>query len=202
MTNVPHMGARRLFRAALLANVAFGGLAALTGTAHAEEEQGARAEPVIIVTARKQEETLQEVPVTITSVGGGTIEDYNINDVSGVVTRVPTLNVQVGGSGSGGQISLRGVGSSNISASFDSAVAFDFDGVQVSTMRMVQAGFFDTRQIDVLKGPQSLFFGKSASAGSSRSGPKIRPSRGKSAARHPTSLKRRVTCCRATSRVR
>jgi iron complex outermembrane receptor protein len=65
----------------------------------------------------------------------------------------------------GPEPSLRGVGSSNISASFDSAVAFDFDGVQVSTMRMVQAGFFDVEQIDVLKGPQSLFFGKSASAG-------------------------------------
>lgn len=119
----------------------------------------------IIVLARRQAETLQEVPVTITSVSSETLEKYNVDKVEDVVSRVPTLNVQVGGSGSGGQLSLRGVGSSNISASFDSAVAFDFDGVQVSTMRLVQAGFFDTQQIDVLKGPQSLFFGKSASAG-------------------------------------
>jgi iron complex outermembrane receptor protein len=98
-------------------------------------------------------------------VSGELLEKYGVDQVADVVSRVPTLNVQVGGSGSGGQLSLRGVGSSNISAAFDSAVAFDFDGVQVSTMRMVQAGFFDTQQIDVLKGPQSLFFGKSASAG-------------------------------------
>ncbi|WP_296678910.1 TonB-dependent receptor [Novosphingobium sp.] len=119
----------------------------------------------IIVTARKQNESLQEVPVTITSVGADVIDKYSVSDVASVVNRVPTLKVQVGGSGSGGQINLRGVGSSAISAAFDSAVALDYDGVQVSTMRLVQAAFVDTAQIDVLKGPQSLFFGKSASAG-------------------------------------
>ncbi|QTD55202.1 TonB-dependent receptor [Parasphingorhabdus cellanae] len=103
--------------------------------------------------------------MTVTAIGGDTLEKFQVDQIADVVSRVPALNVQVGGSGSGGQISLRGVGSSNISAAFDSAVAFDFDGVQVSTMRMVQAGFFDVEQIDVLKGPQSLFFGKSASAG-------------------------------------
>ncbi|MGB3807685.1 MAG: TonB-dependent receptor [Erythrobacter sp.] len=120
---------------------------------------------VIIVRARRQTETLQEVPVTVTVIGGDTLNKFNVDQVADVTSRVPTLNVQVGGSGSGGQLSLRGVGSSNISAAFDSAVAFDFDGVVVSTMRLVQAGFFDTQQIDVLKGPQSLYFGKSASAG-------------------------------------
>ena len=119
----------------------------------------------IIVTARKQNETLQEVPVTIAVVSGKTLEDYHATKAEDVASRIPTLNVQVGGSGSGGTIALRGVGSSAISASFDSAIAFDFDGVQVSTMRLVQAGFYDVGQIEVLKGPQSLYFGKSASAG-------------------------------------
>ncbi|WP_169829180.1 TonB-dependent receptor [Tsuneonella mangrovi] len=119
----------------------------------------------IIVMARKQAETLQDTPVTIATIGGGTLKNYAMTDVQNVSDRVPTLNVQVGGSGSGGQISLRGIGSSNISAAFDSAVAFDYDGVQISTMRMVQAAFFDVKQVDVLKGPQSLYFGKSATAG-------------------------------------
>ncbi|MFC4295577.1 TonB-dependent receptor [Novosphingobium tardum] len=119
----------------------------------------------IIVTARKANETLQEVPVTVSVVDRKTLDDYHVNHVEDVASRVPTLNVQIGGSGSGGQLSLRGVGSSNISAAFDSAVAFDFDGVQISTMRLVQAGFFDVGQVEVLKGPQSLYFGKSATAG-------------------------------------
>lgn len=132
------------------------------GATAGDDEFGDR---VILVQARKQTETLQEVPVSVTAIGGDTLEKFSVDNVADVTSRVPTLNVQVGGSGSGGQLSLRGVGSSNISAAFDSAVAFDFDGVTVSTMRLVQPGFFDVAQIDVLKGPQSLFFGKSATAG-------------------------------------
>ncbi len=138
--------------------------AALAQSAPADEEN-LRDIAVITVTARKQDETLQEVPVTVTAVTRDTLETYGVNQVADIVSRVPTLSVQVGGSGSGGTISLRGVGSSAISASFDSAVAFDYDGVVISTMRLVQAGFFDVDQIDVLKGPQSLYFGKSATAG-------------------------------------
>ncbi|WP_160777772.1 TonB-dependent receptor [Parerythrobacter jejuensis] len=161
--------ARRM-RPAFYASAAGIAMLAAPGIAHAQDaDDGASSDGAtgneIIVLARRQEETLQEVPVTVTVIGGDTLEKYSVDQVADVVSRVPTLNVQVGGSGSGGQLSLRGVGSSNISAAFDSAVAFDFDGVQVSTMRLVQAGFFDTQQIDVLKGPQSLFFGKSASAG-------------------------------------
>jgi iron complex outermembrane receptor protein len=152
-------------RRALMCGAALGGLAAVPSTALAQDSAEADAMPVIVVQARRQNETLQEVPVTVTAIGGETLQKYNIDQVADVVSRVPTLNVQVGGSGSGGQLSLRGVGSSNISAAFDSAVAFEYDGVVVSSMRLVQAGFFDVEQIDVLRGPQSLFFGKSATAG-------------------------------------
>jgi iron complex outermembrane receptor protein len=157
----------RIARSTLLCGAALGGLSALPNTALAQDnaEPAADNMPVIIVQARRQNETLQEVPVTVTAIGGETLQRYNIDQVADVVSRVPTLNVQVGGSGSGGQLSLRGVGSSNISAAFDSAVAFEYDGVIVSSMRLVQAGFFDVEQIDVLRGPQSLFFGKSATAG-------------------------------------
>jgi iron complex outermembrane receptor protein len=128
-------------------------------------DQGLTGAAPIIVTARLQEESLQDVPVAVTAIGGDTLDTFQIDRFEDVVTRVPSLNVQVGGSGSGGQLSLRGVGSSNISAAFDSAVAFDFDGVQISTMRLVQSGFMDVAQIEIMRGPQSLYFGKSASAG-------------------------------------
>lgn len=155
-------------RRALLCGAALSGITALPSAAFAQDAATAEADddvPVIVVQARRQNETLQEVPVTVTAIGGETLERYSIDQVADFTSRVPTLNVQVGGSGSGGQLSLRGVGSSNISAAFDSAVAFEYDGVVVSTMRMVQAGFFDVEQVDVLRGPQSLFFGKSATAG-------------------------------------
>jgi iron complex outermembrane recepter protein len=156
------------WKRAWLVSAAIGSLA-LPQVAFAQAEAAEAAEDeeagVITVIARKNTESLQDVPVTVSAVTAETLDNYGVNQVQDVASRVPTLSVQVGGSGSGGTIALRGVGSSAISASFDSAVAFDMDGVVMSSMRLVQAGFFDLKQIDVLKGPQSLFFGKSASAG-------------------------------------
>ena len=153
----------RLFLLGSAANVAFCAFAfpAAAQEAPADEDDNS----TIIVYARKQSETLQEVPVAVTVLGGAALKEFQVNEIADVVTRVPALNVQVGGSGAGGQITLRGIGSTNISAAFDSAVAFNFDGVSLSTQRLVQAAFFDVEQIEVLKGPQSLYFGKSASAG-------------------------------------
>lgn len=158
----------RVSRSSLLASAAMLGIVSLSAPAFAQTDPEADAEAdgkMIVVLARKQAETLQEVPVAVTVLGREGLEKYQVNEIADVVSRVPALNVQVGGSGAGGQITLRGVGSTNISAAFDSAVAFNFDGVSVSTQRLVQAAFFDVEQIEVLKGPQSLYFGKSASAG-------------------------------------
>jgi iron complex outermembrane recepter protein len=119
----------------------------------------------IVVTARKQSESLQKTPVTITAVAGSELARFGYDKPENVASRIPALNVSCCGSGSGAQVSMRGVGTSYLSAAFDSAVALDFDGVVVSSMRVLQSGFFDMRQIEVLKGPQSLYFGKSASAG-------------------------------------
>ncbi len=119
----------------------------------------------IVVTARMVEESLQEVPVAVTTIGKDAMDAFRIDEASDLASRVPALNVSVGGSGAGAQITLRGIGSTFISNAFDSAVALNYDGISVSTQRLLQSAFFDVEQIDVLKGPQSLYFGKAASAG-------------------------------------
>lgn len=134
-------------------------------TSTTAQESGARVLEEIVVTARRQDETLQDVPVTITSVGGEQLANFQLDQAAEIAERIPNFRIQTGGSGSGGTLILRGVGSSAISAAFDSAVAFDIDGVSVARMRLVQAAFMDLEQVDVLKGPQSLYYGKSASAG-------------------------------------
>lgn len=122
-------------------------------------------EEVIVVMARNTVESLQDVPVAVTAIGDEAMDMFRIDEASDLISRVPALNVSVGGSGSGAQITLRGVGSSSISNAFDSAVALNYDGISVSTQRLLQSAFFDVEQIAVLKGPQSLYFGKAASAG-------------------------------------
>ena len=119
----------------------------------------------IVVTARNTEESLQEVPVAVTVIGRDTLDQFRIDEAADLLSRVPALTISVGGSGASAQINLRGVGSSSISNAFDSAVGLNYDGISVSTQRLLQSAFFDVEQINVLKGPQSLFFGKAASAG-------------------------------------
>ena len=99
---------------AALGGVSGPALAQGPANAAADEAADANNAPVITVTARKQAETLQEVPVAVTVLGGETLRSFQVNEVADVVSRVPALNVQVGGSGAGGQITLRGVGSTNI----------------------------------------------------------------------------------------
>ena len=119
----------------------------------------------IIVVARNVEESLQEAPVAVTALGEDTLDIFRIDEATDLLSRIPAMNVSIGGSGAGAQITLRGIGSSFISNAFDSAVALNYDGVSVSTQRLLQSAFFDVEQVAVLKGPQSLYFGKAASAG-------------------------------------
>jgi len=119
----------------------------------------------IIVVARNQKETLQEAPLAVSAIGEETLDIFRIDEATDLVSRIPTLNISVGGSGAGAGVNLRGIGSSFISNAFDSAVALNYDGISVSTQRLLQSAFFDVEQVAVLKGPQSLYFGKAASAG-------------------------------------
>ncbi|MEP2989162.1 MAG: TonB-dependent receptor [Parasphingorhabdus sp.] len=152
-------------KSALFAGAALGCFATPSVSFAQAEQVDDEDDNIITVIARKNEESLQDVPVTVTAINRDTLDRYQVDEIADVASRVPSLVIQVGGSGAGGSVNLRGVGSSAISAAFDSAVAFDIDGVAISTSRLVQAGFFDAQQIDVLKGPQSLFFGKSSTAG-------------------------------------
>ncbi len=74
--------------------------------AFAQDEVDEKDNAIIIVNARKQDETLQETPVTVTSISADTLDKFQVNEVADVVSRIPALNVQVGGSGAGGQDQL------------------------------------------------------------------------------------------------
>ena len=138
---------------------------ALAQSAGTTQQASGRVIEEVVVTARNEEESLLEVPVAITAIDRETLDLFRIDEATDLLSRVPALTVTVGGSGASAQVNLRGVGSSSISNAFDSAVALNYDGISVSTQRLLQTAFFDVEQVSVLKGPQALFFGKAASAG-------------------------------------
>lgn len=119
----------------------------------------------VIVTARQQSETLQDVPVTIAALTEEDLDRYNITSLVDAAKMVPNMVISHGGSGNGSSLRLRGIGSSSISAAFDHSVALNLDGVVVNRGRFIHNSYLDMGQLEVLKGPQSLYFGKSATAG-------------------------------------
>ena len=120
---------------------------------------------VIIVTARRRDERLIDAPVAITAVGGETLAQYQATRVADIATLVPSLIAGKAASGSSASIFLRGVGSTALSAGFDQSVSFVIDGLPMSRGREISLPQFDVQRVEVLKGPQALFFGKNTTGG-------------------------------------
>lgn len=119
----------------------------------------------ITVTARRREERLQDVPVAATVVTGAALENLAVSDLLSITKLVPTMVVGRTAAGSGASVFLRGVGSSSISNGFDQSVSLNLDGVAMSRGRELISAQYDVQQVEVLKGPQALFFGKNSTAG-------------------------------------
>ncbi|QUD90396.1 TonB-dependent receptor [Phenylobacterium montanum] len=119
----------------------------------------------VIVTARKKDENIQNVPVAVTALPAKVLDRYALTSVEKIAATTPELKVVRGNSGSGADISLRGVGTSFTSVGLEQSVAVDVDGVYYGQGRVINEALFDMKQVEVLKGPQALFFGKNATAG-------------------------------------
>lgn len=117
----------------------------------------------IIVTARKREESLLKVPINETVVTREQIERYATNDLQDLANQVPSFII--GSQFHGVLAAIRGVGTSTTNPGVDQSVALNIDGLQTSQGFSYNSAFFDVGQVEVLKGPQALFFGKNAPAG-------------------------------------
>jgi iron complex outermembrane receptor protein len=126
--------------------------------AHAQLEE-------VIVTARKRDETTQDVPVSVTAISGQQLDRYNVKGIEQLAETTPELMVVRGNSGSGATLSMRGVGNNFTSNAIEQSVAVIVDGVYYSQGRVINEAFFDMERAEILKGPQALFFGKNATAG-------------------------------------
>ncbi|MFS0736726.1 TonB-dependent receptor [Sphingomonas sp. 1P06PA] len=119
----------------------------------------------IIVTARKRQESVQDVPVAVTAISAETVRQQDLTSIEKIAARTPNFTVGRASNGSGAQLTMRGIGSSSTSIGIEQSVATVVDGVYFGQGRIIQEGFFDLGRVEILKGPQALFFGKNATAG-------------------------------------
>lgn len=119
----------------------------------------------IVVTARKKQESLQKVPVVVSVLSSTVIESQRIEGIKDLGSIVPGLVTARAAAATPGAIYLRGIGTGSGSAFLDQAVAINVDGVGVSSAQLMNAGMFDLKQIEIVRGPQTLFFGKNSPGG-------------------------------------
>jgi iron complex outermembrane receptor protein len=119
----------------------------------------------VIVSARKREESILKVPVIETAITQDTLEQFQTNNLYDVATRVPGFVMGESVGTVGIQASLRGIGPTSQTATVDQSVSLNIDGLPLTQGYAFTAGMFDVGQVEVLKGPQSLFYGKNSTAG-------------------------------------
>lgn len=119
----------------------------------------------VIVMARKREESIMDVPVVASVLTQQALEAAKIDDLFTVATRTPGLLLGTAPASPGTQVSLRGIGTTALNATMDQSVSLNIDGLPLNQGNAYNVGMFDVGQIEVLKGPQSLFFGKNNTAG-------------------------------------
>lgn len=118
----------------------------------------------MVITARKRSESLVDSPVAVTFLPGEKLNDYNITRLEDMAT-LAGGGVLIADSGVSPTMSIRGISSDSTNAGFDQSVGLVIDGVYYDRSRWTTQGFFDVAQVEILKGPQSLYFNKSAVAG-------------------------------------
>ncbi len=122
-------------------------------------------EPDIIVTATKRSESIQRVPLTVSVINQGTIQNLNIANTADLIRAVPGLTYTSSVSVALAVFDIRGVGTYATGGGVEQSVGVAVDGVPLGRPSGSIADLVDVADVEVLKGPQGMLFGKNATAG-------------------------------------
>ncbi|WP_371433199.1 TonB-dependent receptor plug domain-containing protein, partial [Novosphingobium sp.] len=145
------LGIALLFPAAAMAQAAEDGSTAAPSAAE------------IIVTATKQNTTLGRVAAAVSAITAADIGPGGVQNIGDLQVVVP--NVSIGDQFGVNRTFIRGVGLNNFDVGGEGAVAFLQNGAILARPAQQLSGFFDLGQIEVLRGPQSILYGRGATAG-------------------------------------
>ncbi|HEX7855161.1 MAG TPA: TonB-dependent receptor [Sphingobium sp.] len=119
----------------------------------------------IIVTARKRTERLLDVPVAVSTLSQEQLQRYSNVTLTSISQQVPQLIIAESQNQVGGSINLRGIGAGISNPSTETAVTLNIDGIPISYGNAIRLGQIDLSRVEVLKGPQALFYGKNSPGG-------------------------------------
>lgn len=120
----------------------------------------------VIVTARKQAESMQDVPVAVTSLAGEGLKAQGIANALDLGRSVPNLVTAAHPtSASTVTFTIRGQRSGDTATTVDRPVGIYADGINVARIRGMSGVFFDIARVEVLKGPQGTLYGRNTTGG-------------------------------------
>jgi iron complex outermembrane receptor protein len=120
---------------------------------------------VVIVTAQKRSEDIQDVPIAVTALSGVALQDKHVTNVLELNALAPSLQVKTDDNGANPKIFIRGIGLNDFNPNTASAVAIYSDGVYIGSPLAQMGQFFDLDRVEVLRGPQGTLYGRNTTGG-------------------------------------
>lgn len=138
----------------------------LPNVVSAQSESQPRLEE-IVVTATRRAETSQDVPVSLTPLSADALENAHVIDITDVGFLAPNVQLQAVTSLPGfATFAMRGIGvGANSVRTIDPTVQVLVDGMVLATQIAGQLDMFDYERVEILRGPQGIFFGRNSIAG-------------------------------------
>jgi iron complex outermembrane recepter protein len=133
---------------------------------NASDEAKATTLGAVTVTARKREETLQQVPIAVTAFTADSLDKLNVEDLGDLDAQVPNLTIYAArGSSSTVTAYIRGIGQSDPLWGVDPGVGIYMDDVYIARPQGALLDVFDVERVEVLRGPQGTLYGKNTIGG-------------------------------------
>lgn len=118
----------------------------------------------IVVTAQRQSERLQDVPIAVSAFSTEALEAQQIKTPSDLQLTLPNVTFTKTNF-TGASFTIRGIGDLCVGTTCDSATAIHLNGDPLFSTRLFETEFFDLERVEVLRGPQGTLFGRNATSG-------------------------------------
>lgn len=157
---------KKLAKTALLAGAAWSALGTIAFAQDAAPTQDPSAVDDIIVTARRRDETLKDVPIAVSVLGQERLDETGATDITVIQQQTPNATVQVARGSNSTLISfIRGVGQQDPLWGFEPGVGLYVDDVYIARPQGAVLDVYDVSRIEVLRGPQGSLYGRNTVGG-------------------------------------
>ncbi len=155
-----------MLRGLLLASIAAPGLTIVAPAFAQDEAAEAEDSGEIVVTARRREESLLEVPISVSAISGETLAAQGAVDITALQDKTPNMTLQIARGSNSTLIGfIRGVGQQDPLWGFEPGVGLYVDDVYVARPQGAVLDIFDVSRVEVLRGPQGTLYGRNTVGG-------------------------------------